>query len=230
MEQSHQVQSSQLCFSSDTEWIVRRHLTHQYLKPIPQRSRDCFAEIINLLDEHDGPLILDSGCGVGESTLRLASQYPQALVIGIDKSAVRTRRFSHYKNSLVMLTGEALLNVHIFRADVTDIWRLLAEHSISINKHVLFYPTPWPKPKHFKRRWHGHPVFPTLVQISDSIELRSNWRPYVEEFALAVDMAGTHQGEILGIDPQRAISPFERKYLTSGHLLYVYRCSRGQLT
>ncbi len=225
MEQSRQVHSPQDSCYEHTRRIVARHLQTPYLKPIASYSRECFEKLLPLLNSHSGALILDSGCGVGESTLRLAHENSEALVIGIDKSALRTTRHASYKNSFKKEVGRAPENALIIRAEATDLWRLFAEHSITMKKHYLLYPNPWPKPKHFQRRWHGHPAFAALLQISDSIELRSNWHTYVEEFALAVRVGGKHQGRMHIFECGKPITPFERKYVRSGHKLYSFACS-----
>ncbi len=60
-----------------------------------------------------GKLILDSGCGTGVSTIKLAEQFPGDLVVGIDQSENRLSK-SKEKN-----------NVLFFRANLIDIWLLM---------------------------------------------------------------------------------------------------------
>ena len=84
----------------------------------------------------------------------------------------------------------------------------------------LLYPNPWPKIGHLARRWHGHPVFPTLLELGGVLECRSNWRIYVEEFCFAVARLTPHTPRCEPYSPREALTPFERKYLASGHALY----------
>jgi tRNA G46 methylase TrmB len=141
-------------------------------------------------------------------------------------------------------------NALVVRADVIDFWRLLADELIVtsdwvIEKHFLLYPNPYPKPHHLLRRWHGHPVFPTLLRLSASLEVRTNWHLYAEEFALAVQVAqqiATEQAQRTGsqnarylprtyrainwtletFSPAAPITAFERKYASSGQTLYRF--------
>ncbi len=90
----------------------------------------------------------------------------------------------------------------------------------------MLYPNPWPKIGQLGRRWHGHPVFPAVVALGGYFECRSNWRIYIEECAAAL-----HQ--LTGIDvaaetyaAAAPITPFERKYLASGHRLWRCRAQR----
>jgi len=59
------------------------------------------------------------------------------------------------------------------------------------------------------------------------IELRTNWRVYAEEFALALDIAGVANISEAFV-PEEPLTPFERKYQASGHELW--RCRSEQIT
>ena len=83
-------------------------------------------------------------------------------------------------------------------------------------------PTPWPKSKHLKRRVHGHPAFKLLLQLGGRIELRSNWQVYVEEFAVAMHLAGVRGLVQMVPETAPAISLFERKYRDSDHHLWRF--------
>jgi tRNA (guanine-N7-)-methyltransferase len=104
------------------------------------------------------PLILDSCCGVGESSRLLARAFPNHYVIGVDQSASRLARGGGR-------AAECPANLDLVRADVVDYWRLLHEAGVRLDRHYLLYPNPWPKIGHLSRRWHGHPVFPTLLEL-----------------------------------------------------------------
>jgi len=111
-------------------------------------------------------------------------------------------------------------NMCLIRARVEDFWRLLHADGVRPVRHFLLYPNPWPKAAHFKRRWHGHPVFPELLALGGLLELRSNWRIYAEEFRQAAEICGIHAPPVVSFSVQSPLSPFERKYAASGHRLY----------
>jgi tRNA G46 methylase TrmB len=79
------------------------------------------------------------------------------------------------------------------RAELLDFWRLALDevkaNRWSIPYHALYYPNPWPKQSEATRRFHLHPIFPTLLQLGDTIELRTNWEIYAREFEEAVRVA-----------------------------------------
>ncbi|MCG6659714.1 methyltransferase domain-containing protein [Halomonas campisalis] len=189
---------------------VERALAHPLRKPLAAHTRDAFAQADAWLGRRGAPLILDAGCGVGVSTRRLAERFPEHAVIGVDRSADRLAR-DH---------GPLPANALLVRADLVDFWRLALAADWRPQRHYLLYPNPYPKAAHLKMRWHGHPVFPALLALGGRLELRSNWRLYVEEFALAVERATGEQAELAPHLPDPCLTPFEQKYHASGQSLW----------
>ena len=200
---------------------VQRHLSTPYRRPLAAHSQAAFEYTQRWLDGRNNRLILDAGCGVGVSTRYLAEQFPQALVIGVDKSAAR----------LAKRYGALPDNALLVRADLNDFWRLAVAADWRLWRHYLFYPNPWPKPEHLQRRWHGSPLLPFILALGGRLELRSNWRLYVEEFVAALALAGlTSHCEICpNAEP---ITPFERKYQASGQCCWrcVFELKAGYTT
>ena len=214
---SSPITSSQTDVHTHLNALVARHAAHPFLKPVTDYNRHAFDQSIATWRAHGGkPLIVDAGCGVGLSTLHLATQFPEHFVIGIDQSADRIERNTQWPE-------EVPANFICVRADLVDYWRLLLQHGIFPERHYILYPNPWPKVGHLARRWHGHPVFPAIVALGGTLECRSNWRIYIDEFATAVtQLSGqTVRGE--SHVPQQTITPFEEKYRASGHALW--RCT-----
>jgi len=196
--------------------LVARHVAHPFRQPIADYNREAFqASIAHWRARGEAPLILDAGCGVGLSTMHLAAQFPDHFVIGVDQSAARSTRNTHWQGA----PPENFLRV---RANLVDYWRLLLDSGIRPARHYLLYPNPWPKIGQLSRRWHGHAVFPCVVALGGILECRSNWRIYVEEFAAALTQLTQQAVACETYAPAETITPFERKYLDSGHGLW--RC------
>lgn len=199
----------------DLDALVCRHLAHPFRKPILDYNRTAFAEALAAYAARDpqAPLILDAGCGVGWSTQRIAEQHPDHFVFGVDQSVDRISR-----GKPLPMPANALL----VRADLVDFWRLLAEHGIRLARHYNLYPNPWPKIGHLARRWHGHAVFPVWRELGGELECRSNWRIYIEEMAQALTLLGGRPVVAEPYSTDDPMTPFEKKYLASGHELW--RC------
>lgn len=211
---SRPVRSSQAAPHPRLARVLARHTAAPWRGALHAPTVQAFRALQDELGAAPAPLILDSGCGSGESTRRLAQDFPNHLVVGVDKSAARLARtgaagFPHRRGNAAWL-----------RADLATFWRLALDAGWRLERHYLLYPNPWPKPGQLQRRWHAHPVFPVLLRLGGRIELRTNWNVYAEEFAQAA--AWSTGGAIAPreIDVDDPISPFERKYRASGHRLY----------
>lgn len=191
---------------------VARALAHPLRKPVAEHTRAAFAKAETWLSARQAPLIIDAGCGVGLSTRQLAQRYPDHAVIGIDRSADRLSR-DH---------GALADNALLVRADLVDFWRLALAAGWRPQRHYLLYPNPYPKAAHLKMRWHGHPVFPAILALGGRLEVRSNWRLYIEEFAQATRQGTGHSSPDVTehVPAGDYLTPFERKYATSGQALW----------
>lgn len=211
---SRPVSSAQAAPHRDLETLVRRHAEHPYLKPVMDYNRQAFVTAMAAWwTWKDGsPLVLDAGCGVGWSTLRLAEEFPEHFIIGVDQSSDRLSRGKPQATPA---------NVVFVRADLVDFWRLMQSSGVKLSRHYLLYPNPWPKIGHLARRWHGHPVFPTLLALGGRLECRSNWEIYIAELAQAVTCLTGRAVESGPFVPEgEPLTPFEAKYLASGQTLY----------
>lgn len=203
---SKEIITNQSSINENLVDIVNKHLHTEFKKPISAHTQQAFDEVQRIVQDFNGPIILDSCCGVGQSTRIIASQNPDAFVVGIDKSDDRISRNVEDKWDAE--------NYFLVRADLNDFYRLVVAAKWPVKKHYILYPNPWPKAKHVKRRWHGSAVFPYILKVCDNIELRSNWRLYLEEFELAAQICG-FDGVINLVNPGTPLTPFEAKYIAS---------------
>ena len=238
---AREVSSNQEGSFKDLEKLVRKYACTPYLRPIADHTRRAFADaeqfIASFYTKHQPapssgtpitpiPVILDSGCGTGESTLHLAHQFPGYPIIGIDKSAVRLDKASKNNDNPSQPLPH---NAFYVRAELIDFWRLALEKVTTgqwiVPYHALYYPNPWPKQSEAGRRFHLHPIFPTLLRLAQITELRTNWEIYAQEFTQAARIlqkmqvsdcfpasrvAMTINSE--AFEPEQPITAFERKY------------------
>lgn len=198
--------------------LLDRHAGAPFRKPYADYNRAAFAASMERRARRApaAPLILDSCCGVGESSIALARAFPGHYVIGVDQSASRLARRIEGKADAAQLPD----NLDLVRADLVDYWRLLRDAGLKLDRHYLLYPNPWPKIGHLSRRWHGHAVFPAMLDLGGVLECRSNWRIYVEELCFAIERLRGCPARCATWMPEVALTPFERKYLVSGHALF----------
>ena len=217
---SNSVATNQTGLYASLEKVVRRHLISPANGPIHEPTRLVFEELIPQITHKKW--ILDSGCGVGLSSVCLAEKYPEHLVVGVDQSLVRLSKTEQFAQD-----GKLPQNLIFIRAELNDLWRLLAQNKLIPEYHFVLYPNPWPKSKHFQRRFQGCAAFAYLLEISPYLELRSNWLLYLEEFDSALTLAG-RKGQITTLSACELENPltlFEQKFFASGQELYRLVCS-----
>lgn len=217
---SSPVSSSQTAVHKRLESVVRKNLHTSWKQPFHQPTVKAFEKLLVLenFESHDS-LILDSGCGTGASTKTIARQFPDSLVIGIDRSLVRLSKVGTNK---FPVRDE---NAFWIQAELATFWRLAVQKGWRPDRHYLLYPNPWPKPGQLQRRWYAHPVFPRLLELGGVLEMRCNWKIYAKEFQVALNLAcPSARVEAEAADSERSwdeiTTPFGLKYGESGHQLY----------
>lgn len=125
-----------------------RHRTLPFRKPFSDYNRVAFETSLERWERvaSGWPLILDSCCGVGESSIALARAFPDHYVIGVDQSESRLMRHIAGKS------GGLPDNLDLVRADLVDFWRLLRRGQSPPVRHYLLYPNPGRKIGHLSQR------------------------------------------------------------------------------
>lgn len=195
--------------------IIDRHRHSAFLRPIPVHQLAVFSLLRDFVSEEQRPIIIDSCCGTGLSTIQLAELFPGHFIVGIDKSETR---LSRAKRSIST-------NYLLLRGEVIDQWRLLYQEKLPISHHFLFFPNPWPKAAHVKRRFHAHPVFFTMAKLAPYFEMRSNWDIYAEECLIALKTLG-HEATLELKNDAQYFTLFEKKYLQAGCSIYIVKATQ----
>ena len=107
-------------------------------------------------------------------------------------------------------------------------WRLAARAGLRLTHHYVLHPNPWPKPAHLLRRVHGHPAFSALLTLGGRLEVRTNWRVYVDEMHAALSLAGIAAPAPGRLEPEGPLTPFEAKYVQRGHALWRLAAELGR--
>ncbi len=192
----------------------RQQCQSVFQRPIPDHTHACFTHIHQQITQHPMPIVLDSGCGKGLSSRILAESYPNHWVIALDQSSHRLTNLSHTLPR----------NLLVARDNCVDFWRLLHASHHHVALHTLFYPNPWPKSQHEKRRWYAHPISPILMAMSPITILRSNWLFYLQKTAIVAQQHGSHTHlKQLKLTSCMAMTHFEKKYIDHGVDLFELR-------
>ncbi len=162
------------------------------------------------------PVVLEIGFGMGASTLAMAEADPGTGVIASD---VHTPGVA---GLLLGLDERGLDNVRVLEADGRQFLHQRIP-SGSLAGVRVYFPDPWPKPRHHKRRLVG-PDFAALVADrlapGGLLHCATDWEPYAEQMLAVLSAEPGLVVETAGIDTRpdwRPITGFEARGLRLGH-------------
>ncbi len=158
-------------------------------------------------------VIIEIGFGMGDATAEIAKAHPDNGYIAIEVHPPGIGKL------LSLIEEHELTNVYIIEGDAIEILQtMFTDHSI--NGFHLFFPDPWPKLKHNKRRIVNAEFLALIHQKlinGGYINIATDWVPYAEwikdAFANSVQFIG---GEVPRPD-WRPYTKFEGKGLAKEH-------------
>jgi len=169
------------------------------------------------------PIVLEIGFGMGEATAHIAAALPQ----------------THFLCCEVHQPGVGALLKRIGEQDLHNI-RICAHDAVEVIDHMLpahcldgvhiFFPDPWHKARHNKRRLIQPPLVAKLaarLKPGGYIHCATDWQPYAEQMLdvlgaepLLKNTAAAVHPELLGYAPKphyRPLTKFENRGLRLGH-------------
>ncbi|MFI8188284.1 tRNA (guanosine(46)-N7)-methyltransferase TrmB [Streptomyces sp. NPDC085946] len=178
------------------------------------------------------PVVLEIGFGMGEATARMAAADPGTNILAVD---VHTPG----QGNLLNLADQAgLTNVRVGNGDAIILLReMLAPDSLAGLR--VFFPDPWPKKRHHKRRLI-QPAFLTLaasrLRPGAVLHCATDWEPYAEQMLDVLtahpDFENTQAAGGFAPRPEfRPLTRFEGQGLDKGHVvndLLFRRVPHGQ--
>ena len=176
---------------------------------------------------NDRPLVLEIGFGMGDSLLQMAAAAPAWNFLGVEVHRPGVGR---------LLNGIAraeLSNLKVIRHDAVEV--LTAIPAASLERIQVYFPDPWPKARHHKRRLLQTPLLQTLadkLRPGGELHCATDWENYAQWIAerlLALPEL-TNLGDATGFSPRPDFRPetkFERRGLGLGHGVWDLRFIRA---
>ena len=165
-----------------------------------------------------GPKVLEIGFGMGDSLLQMAAAEPETDFIGIE---VHPPGVGTLMNTA---KAEGISNLRVYLADANDVLEECFA-SQSIDRLQLYFPDPWHKKKHNKRRI----VQPQFVQLvreklrpGGVLHMATDWEHYAEQMLETLDAAEGFEniagiGQYSSRPDYRPMTKFEKRGERLGH-------------
>jgi tRNA (guanine-N7-)-methyltransferase len=166
------------------------------------------------------PVTLEIGFGDGESTVALAGQHPERNLLGIE---VHPPGVGH---CLLLAERAGLTNLRVISQDAIEVLaRRLPD--ACLDEVLLYFPDPWPKKRHHKRRI-VQPEFVALLARKLApggvFRLATDWAPYAEHMLEVMSASADFEnlspsGDWVERPSSRPITRFERRGGRLGHVV-----------
>jgi tRNA (guanine-N7-)-methyltransferase len=166
----------------------------------------------------DKPKIVEIGCGMGDATIEIAQKQTQNEYLAIDVykpglANILQACHDFSLNNIKVLEGDAMLALQEFEAG-------------TISGFHVFFPDPWPKDRHHKRRLMRDQVITQMISCLKTggfIYFVTDWLPYAEDvleklstFPALKNVHESGDGFAHSV-PERPTTRFEKKGLEKGH-------------
>ena len=182
---------------------------------------------LDLLFGRRAPRVLEIGFGNGETLVEQASANPDVDYIGIE---VHEPGVGH---CMLHAKDAAISNLRLIRHDAIEVMT----HQIpdtSLHRVNLYFPDPWPKKRHHKRRIL-QPAFLVLaaqkIEAAGTFHISTDWENYAEQIDALIEphehFRLSEKHVHCGDDPlDRPTTKFERRGRKLGHKIWDWRLIR----
>ncbi|WP_421742393.1 tRNA (guanosine(46)-N7)-methyltransferase TrmB [Cellulomonas sp.] len=187
---------------------------HDAGSPVPL-SPDGSLDTVALFGR-SAPVVLEIGSGMGETTTAMAAADPARDYLAVEA------HLPGVANLLGLVDRAGLTNVRVAHGDALDLVRtVVAEESLDA-VHV-FFPDPWPKARHHKRRLvqPSHvALLRSRLRLGGTLHVATDWTEYADvmlEVLRADPSLENTVDAFLPRPPHRPVTKFERRGLDLGH-------------
>ena len=168
---------------------------------------------------NDAPVVLEIGFGMGETTASIAAAKPDVNFVGVEM------HWPGVGALLRRIDAQRLRNVRVLRHDAVDVvTRMIAPASLA-GVHV-FFPDPWPKKRHHKRRLLQPAFVHALAERlapGGYLHVATDWEPYADEILATLSAEPLLVNTATGFAPRpswRPLTKFEQRGLGLGHAVF----------
>jgi tRNA (guanine-N7-)-methyltransferase len=159
------------------------------------------------------PVVMEIGYGMGEATWQIAKDNPNINYLGVEVHMPGVGKL------MARIEEFALTNVKLIERDVFEVFHYMIADSALDGVH-LYFPDPWPKKRHFKRRIVNQRFIAevaTKLKPGGYIHIATDWVPYAEWISEQFAEAGIFSGRVIARPDSRPLTRFEGQGITKDH-------------
>ena len=171
---------------------------------------------LNAAFGRDNPKVLEIGFGMGTATAEIARRLPEKDFLAIDVHGPGVG------NLLKLIAENQITNIRVMRHDAVEVVESMLGES-SLNGIHIFFPDPWHKKRHNKRRLIQAPFVAKLLPKLKSggyIHLATDWQEYAEQMLEVLSSFAELQNTAADYAPTPSYRPetkFEARGKRLGH-------------
>lgn len=186
---------------------------------IPYNEKALF---LNEIFKNDNPVIIEIGFGMGDAAAEIAEKFPEINFIGIE---VFTPGVGKLLSEIVQ---KKLENIRIIQHDAVEVLNHMIKAD-SIDGFHIFFPDPWPKKKHAKRRLIQESFIKEIdpkCKRNGYIYCVTDWKDYAEQiekvFSSFPHFIKENEKKGSSAVSWRPVTKFEIKGLEKNHSIYEF--------
>jgi tRNA (guanine-N7-)-methyltransferase len=159
------------------------------------------------------PVVMEIGYGMGEATWQIAKDNPAINYLGVEVHMPGVGKL------MARIEEFELTNVKLIERDVYEVFHYMIADSALDGVH-LYFPDPWPKKRHFKRRIVNQRFIAevaTKLKPGGFLHIATDWVPYAEWITEQFAEAGIFRGGVIDRPDSRPLTRFEGQGITKDH-------------
>ena len=165
------------------------------------------------------PLVMEVGYGMGEATWQIAKANPNVNYVGVEVHMPGVGKL------MARLNEYELTNVRLIERDVFEVLYYMVKGS-SLDAVHLFFPDPWPKKRHFKRRIVNERFLADVaakLKPGGYLHIATDWVPYAEWIKEVFSQTQLFTGGVTGRPDWRPLTRFEGQGISKDHAVNDFR-------
>jgi tRNA (guanine-N7-)-methyltransferase len=165
------------------------------------------------------PVVMEIGYGMGEATWQIAKSNPTINYLGVEVHMPGVGKL------MARLDEFALTNVKLIERDVFEVFHYMISDG-SLDGIHLYFPDPWPKKRHNKRRIVNQRFIAEVakkLKPGGFIHIATDWVPYAEWITEQFNETTLFNGGVIDRPDSRPLTRFEGQGITKDHRVTDFR-------